>query len=162
MSISTQLINTLFVPICLFSITFCNVSKYYPISKYNSTVPPFFGIRYPLVGNLLYQVTKTSYLMIPSSNCVIPTSQWQFFCYICWFPYFFLHLTVQFLHCIVPTSHVIIFLSHLVVPFFFLLTFDDFILTLCSSNITYDCSFVTFGGSFFFSSHIWRFHPHIV
>ena len=42
MSISTQLINTLFVPICLFFITFCNVSKYYPISKYNSTVPPFF------------------------------------------------------------------------------------------------------------------------
>ena len=34
----------------------------------NSTIPSlFFGVWYPLIGNLLYQVTKTSYLMVPSS-----------------------------------------------------------------------------------------------
>ena len=39
----------------------------------NSIVPPLFfrGVWYPLVGNLLYQVTKTSHLMVPSSHCVV-------------------------------------------------------------------------------------------
>ena len=41
----------------------------------NPTVPFlfffFFWVRYSLIGNLLYQVTKTSHLIVPSSNCVV-------------------------------------------------------------------------------------------
>ena len=56
----------------------------------NSTVPPKKeGVRYPLVDNLLQQVT------------------------------FFSHLTISSLHCAVPTSHVIVLFSHLVVPLLF-------------------------------------------
>ena len=76
----------------------------------NSTVPPLKkkGVRYPLVGNLLYQVTFFSRLIVSSS------------------------------HCVIPTSHVTVLFSHYAVPLLFFLTFDGFILTLCSSNITCD------------------------
>ena len=47
------------------------------------------GVRYPLVGNLLHQVT------------------------------FFSHLTVPFSHYAVLTSHVTVLFSHLVVPLLF-------------------------------------------
>ena len=47
------------------------------------------GVQYPLVGNLLYQVTFFSHLMVPSS------------------------------HYAVPTSHVTVLLSHLVVSLLF-------------------------------------------
>ena len=121
------------------------------------------GVRYSLVGNLLYQITFFSHLMVSSSHWAIPT----------------LYVTVLFSHCAVSLlffSHIWWFHHHIVwfqhhmwqlfchigwFPYFFL-TLDGFILTLCSSNITCD--------SFFFSnlvvpllfSHIWRFHPHIV
>ena len=81
----------------------------------------FFGVWYPLVDNLLYQVTIFSHLMIPSSS-----------------------------HCVVLISHMTVLLSHFVVLLFFL-TSDCTILILCGTNITCDCTFVTFDGSFFFS-----------
>ena len=117
-------------------------------------LPFFLGVRYLLVGNLLYQVTKISNLMVSSS------------------------------HCVVLTSHITVLLSHLVVLLFFLtfdgniltlcstnitcdytfvtfgssliffFIFDGIILTLCSINITCDCIFVTFNGFLFcFFSH---------
>ena len=58
----------------------------------NSSVPPpfFGGVWYPLLNNLLYQVTKISHLMVPSS------------------------------HCVVRISHITVLLSHSVVPLFYL------------------------------------------
>ena len=53
--------------------------------------PPFFwGVWYPLLSNLLYQVTKISHLMVLSS------------------------------HCVVLISHITVLLSHSVVPLFYL------------------------------------------
>ena len=112
---------------------------------------PFF-LRYPLISNLLYQVSKTSHLMISSSYCTVSTLICD-----CSFVTFGGSL-IFFSYYVVPTSHVIVLLSHLMVLLFFFLIFDDSILTLCNSNITCDCFFVTFGGSLFFFSHIWWFH----
>ena len=88
----------------------------------NSTIPPLKkrGLRYPLVGNLLHQVT------------------------------FFSHLTVPFSHYAVLTSHVTVLFSHLMVLLLFFLTFDDSTLALCSSNITCDNFFLIFDDSLTF------------
>ena len=119
------------------------------------------GVQYPLVGNLLHQIT------------------------------FFSHLTVLSSHCVILISHVIVLFSHLVVPLFFFpqiwrfhppivrsqhhkwqffchiewflyffLTLDSSILILCSSNITCDSFFLTFGSSFTFFSHLMVLSSH--
>ena len=133
------------------------------------------GIRYPLVGNLLYQVTFFSHLTVSSSHCTIPISHITIlFSYLVVPLLFFSHLTVPSSHCTVSTSHVTILFSHLVVPLLFFLTFDGlgsslafflildgFILTLCSSNITCDSLLSHWVIPFLFSC-TWRFHPHIM
>ena len=86
---------------------------------------PFLrGVQYRLVGNLLYQVTIFSHLMVLSP------------------------------HCAVPTLHVTVLLSHLTVPLLYFLSFDGSIFTFCSFNIICDSFFVTFGCSLTFSSHL--------
>ena len=116
--------------------------------------PPKKGVQYPLIDNLLYQVTFFSHLTVLSSHCAIPTSHVTvFFLTFGDSFFFFSHLTVPFSHCAVLTSHVTIFLSHLVFPYYFFLIFDNFIITLCRTNITCDSSFVTFSDSFTFFSH---------
>ena len=118
----------------------------------NSTVPSFFfGVRYPLVGNLLYQVTKTSHLMVLSLHCVVITSHViVLLSHLVVLLFFFSHLMVPSLHCVILTSYVIVLLSHLMVLLFFL-TFDDTILTLYSTNITCDCILPHLVVHFFFS-----------
>ena len=77
--------------------SYINIFKWRVILAY----PPFFlGIRYPLICNLLYQITKTSHLIVPFS------------------------------HCIVLTSHMTVLLLHSAVSLFFFFTFDGTILTL--------------------------------
>ena len=97
----------------------------------NSTVPPKKGgVWYPLVGNLLHQVTFFSHLTVPSSHCALPTS----------------HMTVLFSHLVVLLlfshvwrfhphimqfqHHIWQFFSHIWWFSYFFLTFDDFILIL--------------------------------
>ena len=107
--------------------------------KGNSIVPPLFlGVRYPLLSNLLYQVIKTSHLMVLSSHLmvlsshyVVLTSHMIVLLSHSMVPlFFFSHLMVLSLYWIVLTSYVTVLLSHLVVPLFF--------------------------------SHIWWHHPHIL
>ena len=59
------------------------LSKIWVILLYT---PFFLEVRYSLVDNLLYQVTKTSHLTVPSSHCTVPT----------------LHVTVLLSHLMVP------------------------------------------------------------
>ena len=158
--------NNLPLKICCESIAKRVILRYPPL---------FLGVRYPLVGNLLYQVTKTSHLMVSSSHCAIPTSHVTVFCYFSWFPYFFSYLIISSSHYAIPTSLVTVLCHIWWFLYFFFLTFDSSILTLCSTNITCDCTFVTFSGSFFFffshltvsssyctiPNHIWLFCCHI-
>ena len=82
--------------------------------------PPKKGVQYPLIDNLLYQVTFFSHLMVLSSYCAIPTSHVTVFFLTFGDSFFFSsHLTVPFSHYVVLTSHVTIFLSHLVFPYYF-------------------------------------------
>ena len=77
----------------------------------------FFLVQYSLVSNLLYQVTKTSHLTIPSSHCAIPISHLTIL--LSHLVFFFLHLTVLFSHCAVLASYVTV-LSHIWwFPYFF-------------------------------------------
>ena len=92
----------------------------------------FFLVQYSLVSNLLYQVTKTSHLTIPSLHCAIPISHLTIL--LSHLVFFSLHLTVLFSHYAVLASHVTVLFSHLVVPLFFLI--------LSSSNITFNSTFV--------------------
>ena len=101
-------------------------------NKGNSTVL-FFWERYPLVGNLLYQITKTSYLMALFSNRVVLTSHVIVLLSYSIVPLFFLTFDGTTLTlCSTNITDVIILLLHSVVPLFFFLTFDGTILTLCS------------------------------
>ena len=90
------------------------------------------GLRYPLVGNLLIQVTFFSHLTVPSSHCAVPIS----------------HVTVLFSHLVVllPFSHIWQFHPHIV-------QWQKNCHTWCS-NITCDNSFVTLDGSLTFFSHL--------
>ena len=130
----------------------------------NSIVPPLFsGIRYPLVCNLLYQVTKSSHLTFLSLNCAILTLHVTVFLSHLMVPFLFFpsHLMVSSSHCVVPTSHLIVLLSHLIVllshlmvPLFFFLH-----LTVSSSYYAISISHVTVLLShlmvpLFFSSHL--------
>ena len=59
------------------------LSKIWVILLYS---PFFLEVRYSLVNNLLYQVTKTSHLTVPSSHCTVPI----------------LHVTILLSHLMVP------------------------------------------------------------
>ena len=85
-------------------------------------------VRYPLVGNLLYQVIffftfDSSIFTLCSSNFTLCSS--NITCDSSFLTFggslnFFSHLTVLSSHCALPIPHVTVLFSHLVVPFFFL------------------------------------------
>ena len=108
------------------------------------------GIRYLLIGNLLYQVIfflifDYSILTLCSFNIICDSS---FLTFDGSFTFFF-HINGFILTlCSSNITCDIFFSSHLVV-FLLFLTFDDLIIIFCSSNITCD--------SFFFFFHIWWF-----
>ena len=68
------------------------------------------GVRYPLVGNLLHQVTFFSYLTISFSHCTVS---------ILHMTVLFSHLMVPSSHCAILASHMTVLFSHLVVPLLF-------------------------------------------
>ena len=74
----------------------------------NSMVPKKKGgaVSYPLVGNLLYQVTFFSYLMITSLHCASNIIRDSFFLTFGGSLTFFSHLTVLSSYCAVLTLHV--------------------------------------------------------
>ena len=115
--------------------------------------PPFFGgVQYPLVHNLLYQVTIFSHLIVSSSYCVLLTSHMTIL-----LSHFVVSLYFFTFDCTILTlcsTNITCNCTFVTFDGFFFLTFDCTILTLCSTNFTCDCTFVTFSGSLIFFSHL--------
>ena len=101
-------------------------------------------VRYPLVGNLLYQVIFFSNLMVPLSHRAVSTSDVTvLLLHSTVLLFFFSHLMVPSSHCAVPISHVTVLLSYLIVPLFisYIWRFHPHILQ--------------------FQHHMWQFFCHI-
>ena len=126
----------------------------------NSTVLFFFFlVQYLLVGNLLYPVTKTSHLIVPSSYCIYTniTCDYTFvifggsliFSHIWWYNFHIMqyqhYMWMYFCHI----QWFLYFFSHLMVPF-----------SHCVVPTHVCCTFVTFNDSLIFSHILW-FHCYI-
>ena len=122
----------------------------------------FFLVRYPLVGNLLYQVTKSSHLIVSFSHCAVPISHVIVLLSHLVIPlFFFSYLMVSSSYCAIPTSqwqffcyiwwfpycfsHLIVLFSHCAVP-------TSYFTVLLSHLVVL----------LFIFSYNWQFHPHIV